>query len=200
MLRVCWSQAEEKALEAELLEAEAKVDAALLDSIDVCSAMTALFKLISSTNTYMKNGEAQYAADPKGASLFKLHERGSVIFTCLQVTCVCMLQKASVDLPRVFTRSVRCTEHATPSADADNCMMLNCLILLVMAIADVCLSGKENMQQQVQVQRLTDIPLMLCAKSIYALLIRAATAVAAAAPGGGVHHTHPACFRHRRRG
>ncbi len=59
-------QAEEKELSRALVGTREKVHAALQDSIDVCTAMSALLDLVSTTNVYIKAREQQYAATPKG--------------------------------------------------------------------------------------------------------------------------------------
>lgn len=61
-------QAEEKELDGTLAATSAKVHVALLDSIDVCTAMTALLDLVSKTNIYIKAREQHYAATPRGVS------------------------------------------------------------------------------------------------------------------------------------
>ncbi|EIE23980.1 hypothetical protein COCSUDRAFT_1550, partial [Coccomyxa subellipsoidea C-169] len=59
-------EAEEKELSRALVGTREKVHAALQDSIDVCTAMSALLDLVSTTNVYIKAREQQYAATPKG--------------------------------------------------------------------------------------------------------------------------------------
>jgi cysteinyl-tRNA synthetase len=61
-------QAEERELNKAHRETSAKVHAALLDSIDVSTAMNALLELVSKANIYIKAREQQYAATPRGAS------------------------------------------------------------------------------------------------------------------------------------
>ncbi|BDA46365.1 Cysteine-tRNA ligase, cytoplasmic [Coccomyxa sp. Obi] len=59
-------EAEEKELDGTLAATSAKVHAALLDSIDVCTAVSALLDLVSKTNIYIKAREQHYAATPRG--------------------------------------------------------------------------------------------------------------------------------------
>ncbi|KAK9906729.1 hypothetical protein WJX75_006969 [Coccomyxa subellipsoidea] len=59
-------EAEERELNKAHRETSAKVHAALLDSIDVSTAMNALLELVSKANIYIKAREQQYAATPRG--------------------------------------------------------------------------------------------------------------------------------------
>lgn len=59
-------KAEELELRQALREAEQKVHAALQDSMDLSTAMSALFDLMSKTNIYMKAREQQYEGTPQG--------------------------------------------------------------------------------------------------------------------------------------
>jgi len=56
-------QDKEEALSADLSIAREKVDAALLDSINLSGAMDALFDLVRSGNRYMDEREASAATD-----------------------------------------------------------------------------------------------------------------------------------------
>jgi hypothetical protein len=64
-------QTEERSLRAALREAEDKVHAALLDSIDLSTAMQALLELITRTNKYITAREQQYKSTCRGGCLCK---------------------------------------------------------------------------------------------------------------------------------
>lgn len=82
-------QAEEKELDGTLAATSAKVHAALLDSVDVCTAMSALLDLVSKTNIYIKAREQHYAATPKGVSCVSSQ---APMCVCMHFKTVCHLQ------------------------------------------------------------------------------------------------------------
>lgn len=58
-----WLQDKEEALSADLTASRNRVDAALLDSINLSGAMEALFDLVRSANRYMDEREASAETD-----------------------------------------------------------------------------------------------------------------------------------------
>ena len=75
-------QDKEEALSADLLTARNRVDAALLDSINLSGAMNVLFDLVRSANRYMDEREASVETD-KGAHTQQIF--GRVLLWCMSL-------------------------------------------------------------------------------------------------------------------